>query len=75
MANSEPNSAYDGLSPSQSAALAKLQDLCQQHEVFWPTSTIADISSAKGDNNPFTLLYAENKKGAEAEFRHGLERY
>lgn len=63
MANSKSHPAYGELSPSQSTALAKLQDLCQQHAVFWPTSTIADRSSGKGDNDPFTLLYAEYKVG------------
>ena len=56
MANSVSHPAYAGLSSSESAALEKLQNLCQQHDVFWPTSTVAEESGGKGDNNPFTLL-------------------
>ena len=63
MANNEPHPAYTGLSSAQSTALAKLQELCQQQGVLWPTSTIAEMSSEKGDNDPFTLLYAGNDLG------------
>ena len=45
----------EDLSPSELQALGDLRDLCQQHNVFWPTSDTYGFSE-KPSNDSNTLL-------------------